>query len=195
MLNRLAVHLHVTRSQASRVVRPCTRVMSTSSRFPVSDRVAPELAKSSDVWSVFSPLAGHVPKDALNLGQASRVSTQRRKSRLAPHNLSTQLTRSRWCDSTGVHELGAGRLHSSGPHGSARDSREQPLPSKSALRSCPMRACRADPAVTTAALASERIRALEAGSIQVPLAVIQARTGTRPEYRDPGDRGSERGSV
>ncbi|GAA5961607.1 hypothetical protein JCM3765_002646 [Sporobolomyces pararoseus] len=43
--------------------------MASTSKFPVSDRVAPELAKSSDVWSVFSPLAGHVPKDALNLGQ------------------------------------------------------------------------------------------------------------------------------
>ncbi|GAA6060305.1 hypothetical protein JCM10212_002946 [Sporobolomyces blumeae] len=38
-------------------------------RFSVSDRIAPELKKSSDVWSVFSPLAGHVPSDALNLGQ------------------------------------------------------------------------------------------------------------------------------
>ncbi|BGP18974.1 hypothetical protein JCM10213_002606 [Rhodosporidiobolus nylandii] len=35
----------------------------------VSDKVVPELSKSSDVWSVFSPLAGHVPADALNLGQ------------------------------------------------------------------------------------------------------------------------------
>ncbi|GAA6042628.1 hypothetical protein JCM8097_008251 [Rhodosporidiobolus ruineniae] len=35
----------------------------------VSDKVAPELAKTGDVWSVFSPLAGHVPKDSLNLGQ------------------------------------------------------------------------------------------------------------------------------
>ncbi|GAA5973367.1 hypothetical protein JCM11641_003095 [Rhodosporidiobolus odoratus] len=35
----------------------------------ISDRIVPEVNKSSDVWSVFSPLAGHVPKDALNLGQ------------------------------------------------------------------------------------------------------------------------------
>ncbi|GAA5829172.1 hypothetical protein JCM11251_004149 [Rhodosporidiobolus azoricus] len=34
-----------------------------------SERILPEVTKSSDVWSVFSPLAGHVPKDSLNLGQ------------------------------------------------------------------------------------------------------------------------------
>lgn len=58
---------------SSRLFPPAVRQaakMSTS-KFPVSDRVAPELEKSSDVWSVFSPLAGHVPKDALNLGQVS----------------------------------------------------------------------------------------------------------------------------
>ncbi|GAA5868260.1 hypothetical protein JCM8547_002297 [Rhodosporidiobolus lusitaniae] len=37
--------------------------------WPISERIVPEVSKSSDVWSVFSPLAGHVPHDALNLGQ------------------------------------------------------------------------------------------------------------------------------
>ncbi|BGP37437.1 arylformamidase [Rhodotorula kratochvilovae] len=34
----------------------------------ISDKIAGEVTKT-DVWSVFSPLAGHVPKDSLNLGQ------------------------------------------------------------------------------------------------------------------------------
>ncbi|BGP53478.1 arylformamidase [Rhodotorula sphaerocarpa] len=34
----------------------------------ISDKIVPEVNKQ-DVWSVFSPLAGHVPKDSLNLGQ------------------------------------------------------------------------------------------------------------------------------
>ncbi|POY76012.1 hypothetical protein BMF94_0735 [Rhodotorula taiwanensis] len=34
----------------------------------ISDKIAPEVNKQ-DVWSVFSPLAGHVPQDSLNLGQ------------------------------------------------------------------------------------------------------------------------------
>jgi len=59
---------------STRLFRPPTQQIAkkmSTSKFPVSDRVAPELQKSSDVWSVFSPLAGHVPKDALNLGQVS----------------------------------------------------------------------------------------------------------------------------
>ncbi|GAA5908816.1 kynurenine--oxoglutarate transaminase [Sporobolomyces salmoneus] len=68
MLHRCTIRLS-TRLSPALLVRPTSRAMSTTNRFPVSDRVAPELAKSSDVWSVFSPLAGHVPKDALNLGQ------------------------------------------------------------------------------------------------------------------------------
>jgi len=36
--------------------------------FPVSQRLAPEMNKL-DVWSVFSPLSGFVPKDSINLGQ------------------------------------------------------------------------------------------------------------------------------
>jgi len=35
---------------------------------PTSKRIAEELTKQ-DVWSVFSPAGGHVPKDSLNLGQ------------------------------------------------------------------------------------------------------------------------------
>ncbi|KAL8290516.1 hypothetical protein RQP46_002774 [Phenoliferia psychrophenolica] len=35
----------------------------------ISDRIAPEIAKSVDVWTVFSPASGFVPKDSLNLGQ------------------------------------------------------------------------------------------------------------------------------
>lgn len=36
----------------------------------ISDKIVPETTPGKiDVWSVFSPLAGHVPKDALNLGQ------------------------------------------------------------------------------------------------------------------------------
>ncbi|KDE08643.1 aminotransferase [Microbotryum lychnidis-dioicae p1A1 Lamole] len=41
----------------------------TSGGFAVSDKVIPEMAKAADVWTVFSPLAGYVPNDALNLGQ------------------------------------------------------------------------------------------------------------------------------
>ncbi|GAA5918624.1 hypothetical protein JCM1841_002281 [Sporobolomyces salmonicolor] len=37
--------------------------------FAISDRIVGEIEKSSDVWTVFSPAAGHVPKDSLNLGQ------------------------------------------------------------------------------------------------------------------------------
>ncbi|GJN88082.1 hypothetical protein Rhopal_001038-T1 [Rhodotorula paludigena] len=36
--------------------------------FDISDKIAGEVTKQ-DVWSVFSPLAGHVPQDSLNLGQ------------------------------------------------------------------------------------------------------------------------------
>lgn len=36
----------------------------------ISDKIQPEVVPGKiDVWSAFSPLAGHVPKDALNLGQ------------------------------------------------------------------------------------------------------------------------------
>ncbi|KAK4699580.1 kynurenine aminotransferase, partial [Phenoliferia sp. Uapishka_3] len=35
----------------------------------ISDKIVPEIAKSFDVWSVFSPAGGFVPKDSLNLGQ------------------------------------------------------------------------------------------------------------------------------
>ncbi|KAI5477076.1 hypothetical protein MNV49_006875 [Pseudohyphozyma bogoriensis] len=38
--------------------------------WPVSERVEPELQGGKiDVWSVFSPASGYVPKDSLNLGQ------------------------------------------------------------------------------------------------------------------------------
>ncbi|KAM0749870.1 PLP-dependent transferase [Meredithblackwellia eburnea MCA 4105] len=35
----------------------------------ISDKIVPEIAKSFDVWTVFSPASGYVPKDSLNLGQ------------------------------------------------------------------------------------------------------------------------------
>jgi len=77
--------------------------MSSTSRFPVSDRVAPELAKSSDVWSVFSPLAGHVPKDALNLGQVSLPFPSLTLSP-QPQNVETFVV-------LGFYELGTSRLY------------------------------------------------------------------------------------
>ncbi|BGO88895.1 hypothetical protein NBRC10512_000527 [Rhodotorula toruloides] len=54
-------HLHFhTSSNSSK--------MAAQFGWDISDKITGEVNKT-DVWSVFSPLAGHVPKDSLNLGQ------------------------------------------------------------------------------------------------------------------------------
>ena len=58
----------------SRFIQPLQRRMSTNTQvhewggFPISDRIKGEVHKT-DVWSVFSPASGFMPKDSINLGQ------------------------------------------------------------------------------------------------------------------------------
>lgn len=68
-------------SAARRISSPISRFMSNTGAlkqtngqhqfgWAISDKIQPEVVPGKiDVWSAFSPLAGHVPKDALNLGQ------------------------------------------------------------------------------------------------------------------------------
>lgn len=42
---------------------------SQQSNIPVSDKVEPELERGTDVWTIFSPASGYMPKDSLSLGQ------------------------------------------------------------------------------------------------------------------------------